>query len=310
MCRLLIVTGAMRRTDVLGLIAETAKKFRPSQRDGFGFVAFNAEGVRTAYGRYYDEYVGWRSTKAHGVDVIEKGELSGITTTLIIHGRTSTNVQGVNYCHPYKQNSTYLAHNGVLSWTGRKSEEPKHKNDSGAFLKWLESTEHPVPEKWADFWSGYGALAIMREKHNLQIVKCSNARLSMALRRSTEGYIFATVAQDIPRRLIKGVPRYMHPGTLELDKTTGALLKIRPFKGFKKRVWDEMATRSLGARPLGAQPQSPTSELTYTWDEDRDVREDPRDRNDKKWRVVTAQDYWKARQLSLLDDLDDSDLPM
>jgi predicted glutamine amidotransferase len=243
MCKLLITTCPLDRKGVLRLLTETAIKFE-DQQDGFGFAAFDKSGLCSAWGRYYPEYTGWKNAwKDEGIEI---GELPETTHTLLIHGRTSTNVLGTKFCHPYKADDTYLIHNGVLGWVGRGC-APRHQNDSGAFLKWLVSNDFVSPNEWKNYWEGYGAMAIMRKDNpGLTVVKCNKANLVITAAKKS-GYILTTRSYDIPRWLrdTKSKKIELASGVIQFD-VEGEIQAVRKFSGFRPRVWDWKSIKSLG----------------------------------------------------------------
>lgn len=249
MCKLLIVTATLSRETTLKLLRQTARNFEKTQRDGFGFASFDVNGNPTAWGRYYDTYKGWGKNRKNNKNVIEVGDIPEVVQTLIVHGRTSTNVRGVEYCHPYSLKGTYLAHNGILEWVGPEDQEPDHENDSGAFLEWLVANQHPETNAWTKNWAGYGAMAIMRPGKGLTVTKCERTRLTLTPA-ARGGYVFATSPDDVPRYLAQrgARPRWLKSGEIIIDEN-GELAKVRPFKGFKARKWDYRSTRSLGYAP-------------------------------------------------------------
>jgi len=245
MCKLLITTCPLNRDEVRQLLIETSTKFE-TQRDGFGFAAFDEEGRRRAWGRYFPFYSGWGYGRYNDKDRIEVGKLPETTHTLLVHGRISTNVKGVNYCHPFRQNDSYLIHNGVLQWQGPDEERSNHPNDSGAFLEWL--TAHNRPSKvWKKYWAGYGALAIMRGgEGGLEVVKCARANLVMAATRD-KGYILSTLERDMPRWLEPSDGWPLNAGVIKFDKA-GEISEVDKFPGFGERKWDWRMARSIGGR--------------------------------------------------------------
>lgn len=263
MCRLLITTTRLTRAGALKFIRHAANTFANTQRDGFGFAAFDKKGQFMARGRYYDAYHGWGRYQK-GSESVEEGELTDGVQTLIAHGRTSTNVLGVDYCHPYVENDTYLAHNGVLSWKGPGEEEPTHPNDSAAFLQWLESREFPNPRHWSKYWSGYGAIAFVRPGEGLTVCKCNRARLTLTPAEEG-GHILSTSPSDVPHWLRKrgSMPRWMNPGIFEFSRKSGDLVRVRNFGGFASRVWDDMAARAFESPT----PYKQTYQETFEWDE-------------------------------------------
>lgn len=234
MCKILAVTGPTSCSKAIDIITRTAKSFARTQRDGFGFVALDEDG-NGAWGRYYKDFEGWHTTKG----ALELGEIPPQVWTLIVHGRTSTNVVGVDYCHPYKRGDAYLVHNGVLNYTGPKENRPKHVNDSAALLEWIVGQDYPEPNEWTKNWAGYGAVFMAREDGSLRLVKCSTARLYHTKRRF-KGHMFSTDAADIPMEMAKRPD--LSPGKVgKVDvtfDTHGDIEHVAAFDGFAEREWD------------------------------------------------------------------------
>lgn len=239
MCKILTVTGPTSRSRVLALLERIAWSFAKSQRDGFGFLALDKDGVG-AWGRYYDTYPGWKTGHEEKSNFkIEKGEIPAQVWTLLIHGRTSTNVVGVDYCHPYRNEGNYLIHNGVLFYVGDECHEPQHPNDSAALLEWLVTQGHPAPNLWRKSWAGYGAVFIQRPEEPLMLVKCATASLHYAKRRFG-GWVFATDTDDIPTDMVKHPKRRPYRaarGVVQFDRE-GEIETVSPFSGFAARRWD------------------------------------------------------------------------
>lgn len=59
---------------------------------------------------------------------------------LVIHHRTSTNGDGIDYAHPFEYEKNYLTHNGVVSVPGKH--DTKTKNDSEALLHYLIKSDY------------------------------------------------------------------------------------------------------------------------------------------------------------------------
>lgn len=249
MCRLMIVTGELKRESVIGLLTETARKFAPTQRDGFGFATFNSQGHLTARGQYFERYTGWHNPNPSS-QVKEEGQIGSRTHTLIIHGRTSTNIVGVDYCHPFRRADSVLAHNGILTYKGDAAHRPTHRNDSAAFLQWLVEQEYPSLDHVTANWGGYGAIAHMRHGHGLSLIKCDKARLTITPRKGS-GYVMTTFGGDVPERY-RGQDqqtKILGKVALEFDSNSGEIIRAREFKGFQHREWDARAERSIGSYP-------------------------------------------------------------
>jgi len=64
--------------------------------------------------------------------------LSNGYSTVVVHHRTSTNFDGIEYAHPFEFQGHHLTHNGVVNVPG--THETKTKNDSEALLHHLIKT--------------------------------------------------------------------------------------------------------------------------------------------------------------------------
>ncbi len=62
--------------------------------------------------------------------------------TLVVHHRTSTNKNGVDYAHPFEYKGQYLTHNGVVDVPKAKKYKTKTKNDSEKLLHHLVETNY------------------------------------------------------------------------------------------------------------------------------------------------------------------------
>lgn len=123
MCKHILITNFEPEKD-MGLIFDFAD--RTHDRDGFGYIARLTDGTITTFkslsvAEFYSELgyaVGNHSIK-----------------DIVIHHRTSTNGQGVNYAHPFEYQGHYLTHNGVVNVPDKH--DTLTTNDSEALLHHL-----------------------------------------------------------------------------------------------------------------------------------------------------------------------------
>ena len=261
MCKLFIATGSFTPKQVIAMIDATNRSFATSQRDGFGFVAYGGK-RKIAYGQYLNpsSYRGFRAENPKWVrsDRIEVGEIPKVTTALVIHGRTSTNRVVIGNVHPFHDNGTFLAHNGVLSWIG-EGPVPEAKNgcDTEQFFNWLQQNGgHGMDAAWAatdKHWSGYGVFGIIDSvKGYLTVAKCGSGNLRCIGDKGN--HFFSTDGNDLLKITRAGKFRFtkttdMTPKTRVLFKlaATGSSVQwVGDWEGFGQRVYDDAWRRSMG----------------------------------------------------------------
>lgn len=253
MCKLFIATGSLSQSQVLAILKATNSTFAKSQPDGFGFVAYGDTNT-VARGRYLSPSAypgfGFEVPKFCSSPSSEEGSLPKVTKALVIHGRTSTNRVMTENVHPFKYGSLYLAHNGVLRWTGN-GPCPTAPNDcdSEQFLNWFFNNK----EDWSktdDNWSGYGVFGVVNTTtRKLTVAKCGSGNLHWA---GSKGlHLFSTQANDLQHiatkcRLRVSQPLTVKPKTLiQFDLRKGSL-KLSDWVGFGSGTRDAMWDRSMG----------------------------------------------------------------
>lgn len=113
----------------LPLLADFAARSE-YENDGFGYI------LRTDKGG-----IEWMKSICLAEFYLQLGQRlsAGDVKTLVVHHRTSTNKQGVDYAHPFEFNGHYLTHNGVVQVPGKHNTETS--NDSEALLHHLIKTQ-------------------------------------------------------------------------------------------------------------------------------------------------------------------------
>lgn len=262
MCKLYVVTGPLSRAGGRMAAMAASCAFAPSQRDGFGLLAAGAKS--RARGRYKSPgaFLGFG---APGLASKEEGEWPWQTRSLIIHGRTSTNVPGLDNCHPFKAGSLYCAHNGILDWRGKgPTPEPVKGCDTHRFLNWVRENGDSAWRMTAESWSGYAAAFFYDAMTGVTtLVKCANSRLWGA-RRTRGGWVFSTTLHDlkfISRRArikLSGEPVEIKTALARFAPDGEVLTWDERFQGFADRRRDALTLRSL-------RPEVSRRPVTVSW---------------------------------------------
>lgn len=255
MCKILAVTGPLKRSAQERVLDATATLFSRSQRDGFGFVSHGK--TTTARGRYLrpEMFAGFgfcRNLPEFLVrDVLEEGIMPEVSQVLLAHGRTSTNRTCVYNVHPFRRKSVYIIHNGILDWVGTKKNRPASEFgcDTEEFLNYLMAGNELYDAH--EDWAGYGAIFILDSKSGkLTLAKCYTSTLYGA-QRVKSGWVFSSEAADLLRIARAGniqlrtrpIP---FPQRLVFFGPDGNLAKDDSWQGFASRKWDKMSVASLG----------------------------------------------------------------
>ena len=277
MCKLLIATGKLNREQTIRLIESAHESFQSSQKDGFGFVAHGPDGIATGHYLSPSDYVGFgkklpKFIKRSG-NAIESGTIPRLVSALIVHGRTSTNSVVLENVHPFRTCigsgkraiDVYLAHNGVLRWTG-PGDAPvsSHGCDSEQFLRWLahdplnRTDQKRIPESaWTrtcGAWSGYGVLGILEPNaQRLTVAKCGSGHLSWLSGAPDGLHLFSTQCNDVERAGkaigIRGSGLRVQSksiSTFHLGPKGSRLVRVDSWSGFGESIRDNLWDRSMG----------------------------------------------------------------
>lgn len=252
MCKLAIITGPLKQRQVAAALTAANNAFMATEKDGFGFVA--AAGKRVARGRYLfpSQFAGYLSglPERFVPFASEENRVPIGVDTLIIHGRTSTNASGLANVHPFRHGNLYLAHNGVIRWTGDKALEPTPACDSEQLLHWLAANNQNFDGLDAVF-SGFGAVALYDASTGILTVARDGASLFVARRRNNAGWIMATTL-EILRSVCKKAKTGIDTNPIVFPKCRmtfkgGKILTDDDWAGFGNRPWDAQDYISHGS---------------------------------------------------------------
>src|SRR6266542_2714430 len=200
MCKLFAITGKTNKDTARRLLFSVNFMYAKTQKHGFGFVAMAPDGY--AYGRYKDpeNYVGFDVKNIPAflrADGFEEGTLPETSNLLIAHGRTSTNAISPANVHPFRNGNLFLAHNGMVDWLGKKTDEPESSGgcDSEQLLNWLVAGG--TWEEARTVWGGWGAVMLADVATQQMCIAVHSTRLHCAKRAYGKGWVFATDDDDL-----------------------------------------------------------------------------------------------------------------
>lgn len=136
--------------------AEALKTFAAltHDRDGFGYIVRTKKGeIETGKSLDLASFYFDLSVR------ISKNDIQ----TLVVHHRTSTNGDGIEYAHPFLFSGNYLTHNGVVNVPG--VHETQTKNDSEALLHHLIKSGYDT-----ESIQGYFSCFILNESETVVLV--------------------------------------------------------------------------------------------------------------------------------------------
>lgn len=251
MCKLYIATGALSTKQTTLALTAANKAFRSSETDGFGFLA--AKGLSIARGRYLfpHTFAGYMTNLPTWLTgpTIEENTLPKNPDVLVVHGRTSTNTKGIDNAHPFCYRHYYLAHNGMVMWTGKPEEAPKQSCDSDQLLHWLVDNNFDW-KNVREFWSGWGAIAVYDRKSGRLTVARDCAHLHIARRVNSKGWVFATsekqlVAISQQAGIALDTPPLLFPRHI-IDIYNGQIVADMEWDGFGSRQWTVLDSLAAG----------------------------------------------------------------
>lgn len=255
MCKLYIATGPLSQKQTTGALLAANQMFRSSEKDGFGFLA--AKGLNIARGRYLipHTFAGYMANLPAWLTgaTIEENALPKNPDVLIVHGRTSTNTKGIDNAHPFCYRQYYLAHNGMVDWTGKREDEPKQSCDSDQLLHWLVDNKFD----WKaihNLWSGWGAVAVYDRKSGKLTIARDCAQLHIARRVNDKGWVFATSDKQLVEisrraRIALDTPPLIFPKHI-VDIYNGQIVADMEWDGFGSRQWSVMDFRAAGKEKI------------------------------------------------------------
>jgi predicted glutamine amidotransferase len=198
MCKVLMLTNGAKIKSLTKVINKSAELITKYDRDGFGYAALGKSGVfgeksiaTTHKSRLNNVKLEVKLpivTKTHEIF----GTPDAVTGPIMFHGRTSTNVLGLNNTHPISRNNWHLIHNGVVSNNG-PSYKMQTDNDTEHLVHYL-STQGI--DGIVNNLSGYFAIGAISPDGKLHVARCTRAPLVMAWIESIHSYAIATT-QDL-----------------------------------------------------------------------------------------------------------------
>lgn len=151
MCKHILFNNFNYKSDIKSLKTFIEKT---NENDGYGAI------VRTIHGKI--ETLKSLSEGAFYIDLMKRLS-SGDVQTLVVHHRTSTNLGGLDYAHPFEFKGHHMTHNGVVSVPGKH--DTKTTNDSEELLHHLVKTNWNTEEV-----SGYFSCFVLTEAETRVIV--------------------------------------------------------------------------------------------------------------------------------------------
>lgn len=269
MCKLFIATGALSPKQTRLAIAAANKEFRVTEWNGFGFLASNGPSV--ARGRYLEpsKYAGYMQGLPDWLagPQIEESRIPKGVTTLVVHGRTSTNVVGLQNVHPFAYKGCYLAHNGMVDWTGSPNTKPAPVCDSEQFLHWL--LNGGTWETAATSWAGWGAIALFDPKADVLTVAKYSAQLSIARRIGGKGWVMATSEPHLLAicrlaGIALDTEPLTFPGNTIVRFKGGQPIGHERWAGFSSRVWTQADNNAMGFHRVQAGVQTANPNVKYS----------------------------------------------
>ena len=208
MCKLFSINNTSKLTkNQLENVVKTVENAMKVEKDGFGITALHNNGHIAArkYLKTYEASIlkdssPWTPVSKKSYQDIGKIFPDDITS-LILHGRTSTNSVSLINTHPIIKNDHFLSHNGVVEDSGPKY-IPTTSNDTEHIVERLTTQGLSAIEKYI---SGYYACMYFKKgSDSLHIFRDNIATLHIGYSEDLESYILATT-QDLIKQVAKAL---------------------------------------------------------------------------------------------------------
>jgi len=187
------------------------------ENDGYGAILRTSRGLIEAYKSL--------DVASFYIELTER-ILRGDVKTLVVHHRTSTNVEGLDYAHPFEFDGNWMTHNGVVSVPGEH--DTATQNDSEALLHHLIKSEYdtlPV--------EGYFSCFVLNEAETILLVDAIAPIY-------TDGRVYSSHKLDGTFVKIELVKRVLHP-------MSGKVLVESTIEVTKSNYGQGLRSLSLGA---------------------------------------------------------------
>lgn len=252
MCKIFALTSAKKlNAGQLESLTKSVAKNMTSERDGFGVMAKKQDGsmfIRrflvpshaSVLSRVLD--IPFAKLKSNGTGQLLKTES---LDSIVFHGRTSTNFEGLINTHPISKHGMHLVHNGVVEDSG-----PKYTMQS------QNDTEHMLERifdgSFESTISGYYATMHYRDHDKvLTILKDATAYLYFTWSDQIESYVFGST-ENLIQSVLKS-QKISHGEISEMQDSTrleflgNAIQSQTTFKPKGRSVYaDSKAELSLG----------------------------------------------------------------
>lgn len=212
MCKHILINQFTK--DDLTLLADFAD--RTHDQCGFGAI------IRTKQ----NELVALKSLSLPALYLTLGGYIErDVISSLVVHHRTSTNHDGLDYAHPFEHKGFYLTHNGVVNVP--KTYTTKTKNDSEQLLHHLLDTGFETKSI-----QGYFSCFIKSEDQTIVLVDATAPIYS-------DGRVYCS------HNLGKGYVK-IEKALIVIDPSTHQTISTRPIEVSESRYGMDKAHRSLG----------------------------------------------------------------
>lgn len=197
MCKIATFTDASK-LDVKQTVNKIGNILLDLEPDGFGYAVAGESGIfgEKCIDRRFFSRLG---SKPNPKKAIKKkyelfGSPSKATGPMILHGRTSTNFEGLINTHPMVKDEHYLIHNGVVTDHGPKYAKATGNDSEDVLHRFLGGIEHVEKNL-----TGYYAFSCIAPDGKLHVVRDSIAELYIGWLPKLETYLIATTPELLKR---------------------------------------------------------------------------------------------------------------
>ena len=205
MCKIAVLTSTkkIKNSKKMDLLYSINQAVCASERHGFGWYHASGFGEKTLnaqdYLSLYDQdsminVIDLKSEVIGKKDLFTKDWSKLTNTSMLFHGRTSTNNVSLINTHPISKDGFNLIHNGVVTNNG-PTYQMETTNDTEHLVHYLSQTnDSSLIEKHL---SGYYAFASINPKGQLILCRDKIAPLYIAYVKTIESYFIATTSDII-----------------------------------------------------------------------------------------------------------------
>lgn len=207
MCKIAVLTSTkkIKNSKKMDLLYSINEAVCSSERHGFGWYHASGFGEKTLNAQdfmsLYDNdsminVIDLKSEVLGKKDLFSKDWSKLTNTSMIFHGRTSTNNVSLINTHPISKNGFNLIHNGVVT-NNAATYQMETTNDTEHLVHYLSQTnDSSLIEKHL---SGYYAFAAINPQGQLILCRDKIAPLYIAFVKTIESYFIATTSDIITK---------------------------------------------------------------------------------------------------------------